>query len=148
MKRIPKLHSRAGVGMTAFVVLSLPLLLLLLALVINGMAAVATYRRAVALATLGVQTGASSVDFGGTSPSISGNACALAVQAVCENTGGCGSANPKARVSCGLGGNRVTVRVWLKVPLLMEGAFAAARIKSEVQAVVAGGPAYGIETSE
>ena len=109
MKRIPKLHSRAGVGMTAFLVLSLPLLLLLLALVINGMATVATYRRAVALATLGVQAGASSVDFGGTSPSISGNACALAIRAVCENTGGCGPGNPKARMSCGVGGNRAAL---------------------------------------
>ena len=70
MKHIPKLRSHAGFGMTTFVILSLPLLLLLLALVVNGMAAVATYRRAVALATLGVQAGASSVDFGGASQSI------------------------------------------------------------------------------
>ena len=146
LQREPDLSSRAGVSMITFFVVALPLLLLMVSISVNGLAFTAGYRRALALATIGVQTGAAQVDFGGASPALNAQACAQAKQIVCDNIGGC--PNTRAAVSCGQVGNKLTVAVRISPPLFLSNVWVTAGMKTAITATVTGGPGFGINNGE
>jgi hypothetical protein len=140
-KRGPNLDGKQGVTMTSFVVLAIPFMLLMLMLVGDGMAAVATYRRALTLASLGIQAGSTAVDFTGTLPSLSANACAVARQAICANT-----TCTLATVSCTSAGNVLNITVRLASPSFINNSFRIG--PAMTTAAVRGGPKFGINSEE
>jgi hypothetical protein len=123
----------------------MPLFLTLMAFSMDGLMLVSAQRRAVAMASIGVQAGAAMLDFGGGAPTLNGSACAIAVQAACENVeGGCRPGGASA--SCAQTSNRLTVNVRLRTPHLLIGAI---RLNAnEVVVSVEGGPGYGVNARE
>ena len=142
----PDLDGHAGISMITFFVLALPLMLMLFSFSINGMAFTAGYRWALALSTIAVQTGTKQLDFGGGSPSLNAGACAQAIQAVCDNIGGCPST--KASATCGLAANKITVSVRLSPPIFLPAFWSGVGMKTSITATVSGGPRYGINAGE
>lgn len=137
------LRSRRGDGYITLIVVLLPLLLVVMATGIDGLALAASYNRAVGLARVAAQAGATSVDFSGGGVSLNANACPIARATACDSAGGCsGSVN----VSCSQQNNVVEVTVSLK-PLRVFGgtlgpnaSFVVARARSS--------PRFGINAEE
>ncbi len=146
--KAPNLASKAGMGYASLMVLSIPLFMLLMSVTIDGLAMAATYRHALALATIGVQAGSTSVDFNGGAPQLNGNACSLAEQTICDNMATSCSATIN-RGFCSQNGNDLTVVVRLQPKTFFNGAAAQYGLSlTFVQASVTGGPVYGINGAE
>ena len=136
--------SHGGLGLTTLVVFTLPMMLTIIALAVNSLAMAATYRRALAIATIGVQTGVSCagcISFNGGVPLLTENACPAATQAACNNNGGCNA-------MCNQTGNRLTMRVRLNPPLFLPGVWGALGLRTSLTATVAGEPKHGINAGE
>ena len=69
-----------------WMVLFMPFTLILLALAIDGLSMAATYQRAMGLARVGAQAGAGAVEFDGSNPRLSGQACQVATDTVRYST--------------------------------------------------------------
>ena len=140
-----RLNSQHGVSLSAFMMICLPVFLIIMAFAVDGLMLVSAQRRAVAMATIGVQAGAATVDFGGGAPSLSGNACAVAAEAACENVeGGCRAG--VAAVSCAQNGNTLTLDVRLRAPHFLRSGFQLGA--NQVRVIVEVGPGYGINIQE
>ncbi|NJM39291.1 MAG: hypothetical protein HC853_00260 [Anaerolineae bacterium] len=146
LHRNPNLDSRVGLSATAFFIVALPLLLTVFSFAINSMIFTAAYRRGLALATIGVATGSASLDFVGNAPTISADACAKAVLAVCDNVGGCPST--AASASCYQTPRNITVNVRMKPPIFLPAFWGTAGLRDAITATVSGGPGFGINTGE
>jgi hypothetical protein len=135
--------SRGGLGLTTLVVFTLPMMLTIMALAVNGLAMAATYRRALSIASIGVQTGVSCpgcAGFDGGILALTANACPAAKVAACSN-GGCNT-------TCNQAGSRLTLQVRLNPPLFLQGVWGALGLRTSLTATVAGEPKRGINTGE
>ena len=128
----PNLDGNHGVTMTSFVILAIPFMLMMLVIVGDGMSAVATYRRALGLATIGIQAGAASVDFAGQAPALNANACAMAREAICANV-----ACIPTTVSCNTTGNLLNITVRLESPSFIGQSYRVGPAMTTVTAFVA-----------
>jgi hypothetical protein len=139
------LRSRRGEGYIALTMVMLPLIAVILSLSIDGLGLAVTYRRAVGLATVGVQTGTAAISFSGGPTSLSSLACAAAVRAVCENArDGCSTGAVQA--DCAVEGGHLRVTVSLR-PLSMFGGPLSLNA-DRVVATARGEPVHGIDYGE
>jgi hypothetical protein len=137
------LRSRHGDGYITLIVVLLPLLLVVMATGIDGLALAASYNRAVGLARVAAQAGATSVDFNGGGVSLNTDACPIACATACDSAGGCSAS---LTVHCTQQNNTVEVTVSLKPMRVFGGAlgpnasFVVARARSS--------PRFGINAEE
>jgi hypothetical protein len=140
------LDSHAGLSAITFFIVALPLMLTVFSFAMNSMIFTAAYRRGLALATLGVATGSAKLDFAGTAPTLSANACMQAIQAICDNVGGC--PNPATSTACNQSLDNITVSVRIKPPVFLPAFWGTAGLRDSITATVSGGPAFGINYGE
>lgn len=137
------LRSRRGDGYIVLIIVILPLLLIVMATGIDGLALAASYNRAVGLARVAAQAGATSVDFGGGGVALNADACPIATATVCDSAGGCSAS---VAVSCTQQGNVLEVTVSLK-PLRVFGG-ALGPNADHVVARARSSPRFGINAAE
>lgn len=146
MRYTIRLRSRRGEGYLLLTVVLLGLTLIVMSLAIDGLGLAVTYRRAIGLASVGAQTGASAIaPFDGNAVTLSTNACAVAIDTVMASLSA-GVAPNSVRASCDQSQNRVDMTVEL-APLRFFGgplALAVNRVRAQVSAV----PKFGINTQE
>jgi hypothetical protein len=137
------LRSRRGDGYITLIIVILPLLFIIMATGIDGLALAASYNRAVGLARVAAQAGATSVDFNGGGVALNADACPIARSTVCESAGGC---TGSITVGCTQQSNILEVTVILKPLRVFGGAlgpnaeFVMARARSS--------PRFGINVEE
>lgn len=142
MKRIIRLKSRCGEGYMLLLVLFIPFALIVLSLAIDGLGMATTYARAVGLAKVAAQAGAGTVAFDGTRVMLRGDACAVALRSIGDNSGTLNL----VQTHCTQTNNRVLVQVRLR-PLRMFGGSFALPI-DHVDATAYAEPQFGINERE
>lgn len=140
------IRSRRGEGYLLLSVVLLGLTLIILSLTIDGLGLAVTYRRAVGLASVGAQAGASAVaPFDGNAVTLSANACTVAIDTVMASLPA--GVTPNAvQASCDQSQNRVNMTVEL-TPLRFFGGPLTLSI-NRVRAQVSAAPKFGINTQE
>ena len=141
-----RLPSRRGDGYLVLTVVMLGCAISLMSLAVDGLGLAVTYRRAVGLATAGAQAGAGSVaPFGGGTPTLSADACDIALATVRASVGpNMGEATMSAQCTQSAGTLAVTVALR---PLRVFGGPLSLAVQ-EVIATARAAPRYGINTEE
>ena len=133
------LRCRRGEGYITLAILMLPLMFTVLSLALDGLSAIATYRRALALASIGAQAGAATVSFQGDVTTLVEDACDIATRAIRDNA-------PAANIVCFVTSDAVQVTVTLAPLRFFAGPFA---LNAErVSATIRGEPERGINFVE
>lgn len=143
MNEIFPLRSRSGDSYITLIIVILPLLMIVLATGIDGLALAVSYNRAVGLAKTAAQAGATSVEFTGSSMRLSPGACAVAVANACANAGTCSAA---MTATCTQSVDVIEVLVSLKPLRVFGGAIGpnAERVVARARSA----PLYGINEQE
>lgn len=141
--RVLNLRSRRGDGYITLIIVLLPLLFIVMATGIDGLALAASYNRAVGLAHVAAQAGATSVDFNGAGVMLNANACPIAQATACDSAGGCSGS---VAIRCTQQGNVLEVTVTLK-PLRVFGGALGPRAEYVV-ARARSSPQFGINSKE
>lgn len=137
------LRSRRGDGYIILIIVLLPLLFIVMATGIDGLALAVTYNRAAGLARVAAQAGATSVDFNGGGVTLNADACPIARATACESAGGCSGS---MTVACNQQNNVLEVTVALK-PLRVFGG-ALGPNAAYVMARARSSPRFGINAEE
>ena len=146
MKQAIQIRSRRGEGYLLLTVVLLGLTLIIMSLAIDGLGLAVTYRRAVGLASVGAQAGASAIaPFDGNAVALSTNACTVAIDTVMASLPTGVTANA-VQVSCDQSQNRVNMTVDLTPLRFFSGSLALS--VNRVRAQVSASPKFGINTQE
>ena len=141
-----QIRSRRGEGYLLLTVVLLGLTLIIMSVAIDGLGLAVTYRRAVGLASVGAQAGASAIaPFDGKAVALSANACTVAIDTVMASLPA-GLAPTAVSTSCNQTQNRINMTVEL-APLRFFGGPLALSV-NRVRAQVSAAPKFGINTQE